>query len=101
MNGVADEAHALLRVEAAYGLHQADIAFLNQVAMRQAVAQVLARDGNDQPQVRHDEPASGFEVVVANEFARVLQLLLRREHGHAVNRTDISLQIAQWWQSNG
>ena len=48
---VADQAHALIRVEALDGLHQPHVAFLYQIAMRQAVAQILARDGNHQPQV--------------------------------------------------
>jgi hypothetical protein len=32
------EAHAALGVEAAHGLHEADVAFLDEVGLRQAVA---------------------------------------------------------------
>jgi hypothetical protein len=41
---IAHQAHALVRVEALDGLHQADVAFLDQVAVGQAVAQVFARN---------------------------------------------------------
>jgi hypothetical protein len=60
---VAHQAHALVGVEALDGLHQADVAFLDQVAVRQAVAQVLARDRHHQAQVRQHQPAGGFQVV--------------------------------------
>jgi len=40
VHGVADEAHALVRVEALHGFHQADVAFLDQVAVRQPIAEV-------------------------------------------------------------
>ena len=59
------EPHAALGVEAAHGLHQPDVAFLDQVGLRQPVAQVVARHGDDQPQVRQHELARGVEVVVA------------------------------------
>ena len=61
---VADQADALVRVEALHGLHQADVAFLDQVAVRQAVAQVLARDRDDQAQVRQHQASGGLEVAV-------------------------------------
>jgi len=38
---IADQTHALGRVEAAHRLHQTDVAFLDQVALRQAITQVL------------------------------------------------------------
>ena len=42
MHGVADQAHTLVGVKALNRLHQAHIAFLNQVGVGQAVAHVLA-----------------------------------------------------------
>ena len=42
VEGVTHQAHALVRVKAFDGFHQADIAFLDEVAVGQAVAQVLA-----------------------------------------------------------
>ena len=50
------QAHALVGVETLDRLHQADVAFLDQVADLQAVAVVAARDVHDEAQVR-DAPA--------------------------------------------
>jgi hypothetical protein len=51
VHGIAHQAHALVRVEALDGLHQADIAFLDQVAVRQPIAQVLAGNRDHEAQV--------------------------------------------------
>ncbi len=61
----ADQAHAALRVEPAHGLHESDVAFLDEVRLRQSVADVLAADGDHQPQVRQHQLPRGVEVVVA------------------------------------
>jgi len=92
---VADQAHALLGVEAFDRLHQAYIAFLDQVAVGQAVAQILARHRHHQAQVREHQLAGGFEVVVGFELAGGLLLFLKGEHGHAVDRRDVGVQVAE------
>ena len=51
VHGVADQTHALVGVKPLHGFHQAHVAFLNQIAVRQAVTQVLAGDGYHQAQV--------------------------------------------------
>ncbi len=95
VHGVAHQPHALVGVEALDGLHQADVAFLDQVTVRQTVAQVLARDGDDQAQVRQHQLAGGIEVVVAPEGAGVFLFLLEREQGQPVHGRDVSVEIAQ------
>ena len=89
------QAHAALGVEAAHGLHQADVAFLDEVGLRQPVAQVLAADGDDQAQVRQHELLRGVEVVVAGQPAAELDLLLGGEQRKAVHRLDVVIQAAQ------
>ena len=42
VHGIADQTHAVIRVEALDGFHQTDIAFLNQVSVRKSVTGVLA-----------------------------------------------------------
>ena len=64
------EPHAALGIEAAHGLHQADVAFLDQVGLRQPVTQVVARDGDHQPQVRQHQLARGVDVVRLPSTAR-------------------------------
>ncbi len=92
---VADEAHALGRVEALDGLHQADIAFLDQVAVRQAVAQIIAGDGHDETQVRHHERAGGLQVVVVAQLGRQARLFLLCEQGQTVDGRDVGVEVAQ------
>ena len=92
---VADQPHALLGVEALDGLHQADVAFLDQVAVRQAVAQVLARHRHDQPQVRQHQPAGGLQVALVAQLARQVRLVFCRQHRHAVDRRDVRVEVAQ------
>ena len=60
VHGIAHQAHTLVRVKAAHGFHQTDIAFLNQVTVGQAIAQILAGHRNHQAQMRHDETPSSI-----------------------------------------
>jgi len=92
---VADQTHALIRVEALDGLHQAHVAFLDQVALRQAIAQVLARHRHHQAQVRQHQPAGGLDVVVVAQLAGVLLFFFEGEHGQAVDGRDVGVKIAQ------
>ena len=55
--------HAVGRVEALDRLHQADVAFLNQIGQRQAVTDVTTGDVRHEAQVRHDQPLSRFQIV--------------------------------------
>ena len=51
MDGERHEPHADVRVEPLHGLHEADVAFLDQVADLQAVAGIAASDVDDKPKV--------------------------------------------------
>ncbi|MCY1560133.1 hypothetical protein D9M68_972360 [compost metagenome] len=95
MHGVAHQTHALVGVKALHRLHQADIALLNQVAVWQAITQVLAGDRHHQAQVRHHQLAGGLQVVVVAQAARGLLLFVQREQRQAVDRGNISIQVAQ------
>ena len=87
--------HAAARVEAAHRLHQADVAFLDQVRLRQAVAQVLPADGDDQAQVRHHELACCFEIVVPLQPRAEILLLLGSEQRKPVHRLDVVVETPQ------
>ena len=52
--GVGGEFAALFRIEALHRLHQADVAFGNQVRDGHAVVGVVLGDFHDQPQIRAD-----------------------------------------------
>jgi hypothetical protein len=94
---VADQAHALLGVEPLDGLHEPDVAFLDQVAVRQAVTQVLPRHRHDQPQVGQHQPAGCVQILLVTQLARQTRFLFSREHGQPIHCRDIGIQIAQRW----
>ena len=95
VHGVADQANALVRVEALDGLHQADVAFLDQVAVGQAVAEVLARDRDDQAQVRDDQAAGGRQVAVVAQATGELGLLFLGQKRDAVDGADVGVEVAE------
>ncbi len=55
VHGEGHQAHADLRIEALHRLHQADVAFLNQVALRQAITAVRACHVHYKAQVAQNE----------------------------------------------
>ncbi len=95
VHGVRHETYVLLRVEALDGLHQADIAFLDQVGMRQAVAEIVTGDRHHQPQVRQHETAGGLQIGLIAELSGELALFLRRQHRDPVHGLDVGVNIAQ------
>ena len=52
VHGVTHQTHILIRVETFHRFHQADVSFLNQVAVGQAITQVFAGNRHHQTQVR-------------------------------------------------
>jgi hypothetical protein len=46
------------RGQTVHGLHEAEVALLDEVEQRQAVVEVLLGDADHEPEVRDDEPAA-------------------------------------------
>ena len=63
--------------------------------MRQTVAQVLASHRHDQPQVGSHQRAGSVDVLMLLETPRKAGLLLGGQHGHAIDRRDVGVQVAQ------
>jgi hypothetical protein len=61
-HGVGGEPEAPLGLEAFNRLHQADMAFRDQVSDRQTVAAITPGDLSDQPQMTNDKPVSGVAI---------------------------------------
>ncbi len=64
VNGERHESHVVVRIEAFDGLHEPDVAFLNQIVQRQAVTRVAFCDMHDESQVGHDQITRCVEVFV-------------------------------------
>ena len=94
VHGERHQPHADLRVEALDGLHQADVAFLHEVAHRQAVAAIAARDVHDEAQVRQHQLARRVEVVVAAQPARERLFFLAGQHRNAAHGVDVRVEAA-------
>ncbi len=86
------QTHATLRVEAPDRLHQADVALLNQVGLRQAIAEIIPAHGDDEPQVRQHELACGIEVVIALEPSAERGFLFGSQQRKAIHRLDVMVQ---------
>jgi len=89
------QTHAPVGVEALDRLHEADIAFLDQVGMGQTVAQVATGDRNHQPQVGHDQLARRFEVFLVAEAMGEFDFFLLRQHRQAIDRLDVLVNAAR------
>ena len=95
VQGKRHQPYRTVRVEALDGLHQANVAFLDQVGMRQAIAQILAGHRHHQPQMGGHQLAGSIDVLMLLEPARQTGLLLGRQHRQAIDGRDVGVQIAQ------
>ena len=73
-------------------LHQADVAFLDEVGLRQPVAHVVARDGHHEAQVRKHQVAGRGQILVVAQATTQLELALCGQHGDGVHGLDVRLQ---------
>ena len=88
--------HAHTRVEALDRLHQADVAFLHQIAHRQTVAAIATGDMHHESQVREHQLARGAQIVLLAESARQLLLVLAAQHRYAADSINVGIETAQW-----
>ncbi len=95
VQGERHQTHAALGVKTTHCLHKPDIAFLNQIRLRQAVAQVAATDRDDQPQVRQHKLPRGIKVVRIPQPAAKLDFLLGRQQRKAVDRLNVMVKASQ------
>jgi len=85
--------HALGGVETFDGLHQADVAFLDQVTQGQAITGVTAGDVHHEAQVGEHQITGGVQIFVEVQPLGQLTFFVDAEHGHAVHRADIGIQV--------
>ena len=90
----ADQTHPDFRIVALDRLHQADIAFLDQVGELQAVTEITARDVHDVTQVRHDQGLRGVEVFLVAQLAGQTRFVLRRQDRNLIDGADIGVEAA-------
>jgi hypothetical protein len=88
------QTHALIRVEAFDRLHQADVAFLDQVGQLQPVAVVATGHVHHETQMRHDQLLGRRQIRLFEEITRQRLLLLGGQYRNAMDRGNIGIQTA-------
>ncbi len=94
VHGERHQANATRRIEAFDRLHQADVAFLDQVGMRQAIAEVTTGDGNDETQVRKDELTRGIDIAVIAETLGQPRFFRLGQHRVTIRRLNVGVDVA-------
>ena len=75
-------------------LHQADIAFLYQVAQRQAVTGIPFRHVNNEAKVCQHHAARSFQLTVFTVTAGQIALFFQGQHRNLVDLLDVRIQAA-------
>ena len=88
---IGREAEPALGLELADRMHQAEVAFLDQVGHRQAAAEIVLCDADNEPQVVLDHRLARCEVA-ESRACRSVELLLWRQQRCAANFAQIGLQ---------
>ena len=89
-----DKPHADLGIEPLDRLHEANVAFLDQVAERKSVTGIASGDVHDEPQVGEYQALGRFQVIVLVKPRGEIELLLLAEHGHCPDGLDVLVQAA-------
>ena len=74
--------------------HQANIAFLNQVSVRQSIAQITASDGNHQTKMGKYQLTRRFHITVIMETLGQPDLLSFCKHWVTIRCLNISIDVA-------
>jgi hypothetical protein len=93
VHGEGHQAYTHFRIEALDRLHQADVALLDQVGLRQALTGIAACYMHDKAQMGEHHLPSGFEVLLVIETLGQLAFLLGGQQRYAVDRMHVSLQV--------
>ena len=93
VHGERNQAHTHFRVETAHGFHQADITFLNQIRLRQAIARIITSNMNNKAQVRQDQRFSCFQIALVMQLFSQCPLLVSRQHRPRVRSPDVRFQV--------
>ena len=94
MNCERYEPDAYLWVETLDRFHQADVAFLDQVAERQPIAGIASRNVHDKSQMGQDQLLGRFEVIALAQLGGKLELLFFRQNRNATQGLDVMIQAS-------
>ncbi|MNE63318.1 hypothetical protein D3C80_1586620 [compost metagenome] len=95
------QTHTHFRVETLDRFHQANVAFLDQVSLGQAVAGIAAGNMYNKTQVGEHHLPSRPQILLIVETLGQFTLLLRRQQWNAVDRVHIGFQVCAGNQGIG
>ena len=96
MHRKRDEAHADFGVVALYRLHEANVALLNKVGLRQAVAGIRFSEVYNETEVRKNQLARRIDVIVIIVLLGEFELVLWRQNSDAIDRRHVGRQVSSW-----
>jgi len=95
VNREGHQPHVQRRIEALDGLHEADVAFLDEVSHRQPIAAVAARDVHHEPQVRQHQLSGGVEIALGAEALGECALLRAGKDGNAADALEVGIETTE------
>jgi hypothetical protein len=95
MDGERHQPHTTVGIESLDGFHQADIAFLDQVRVRQTIAEIAPRDCNDQPQVGEYERTRCLDITFGTVALGKILLFRFGEQREPVGCRNIRIQATK------
>lgn len=94
VNRERHQTYAVRRIKAFDGLHQTDIALLDQIGVRQTVAQIAPRNRNDQAKVGKNQLARRFDIFFFAKLRRQPKLFLLAQDRKLFGCLNVSIDIA-------
>ena len=80
------------RIKALHGLHQANAAFLHQIAHGQPIAGVTTRNMHNKAQVREHQLARSLDIIVLAKFDSELLFLLARQYRDTPHTLNVGIK---------
>src|SRR5882757_5924435 len=95
MDGERHETDVDARIEALHGLHQANVAFLDEITDGQPIPAVTAGDVNNKAKMREDELTRSAEVIFAPEALCERLLFFPGQNWNTADPVQISVEAAE------
>ena len=93
------QTHTIFRIETLDRLHQAYVAFLDQIRLGQPITRVAAGNVDHEAQMRKNQLTRGFHITIVMQPLGELALFLDRQYRNAAGRLDIGLKVGTRNQS--
>ena len=94
MHGEGHQAHADFGIEPPHGLHETDIAFLDEVGLGKSIAGVAPGEMDDEAHVAEHKLACRLKILIVVEAFREGSFILGAQYRERIDGLDIGFQVA-------